>query len=120
MNLFLLDGVDSQSPLAQEEIFGPILSVISFKTEAEAIQLANGVSYGLAANVWTKDLGRARRLSRDLEAGEITISATTAPTNSIWSALSVEPFGESGHGVLAGRRGLEAYQRTKAVQIVSD
>ena len=116
----LLDGVDSQSPLAQEEIFGPILSVMSFKTEAEAIQLANGVSYGLAANVWTKDLGRARRLSRDLEAGEITISATTAPTNSIWSALSVEPFGESGHGVLAGRRGLEAYQRTKAVQIVSD
>lgn len=116
----VFDGVDSQSPLAQEEIFGPILSVMPFKTEAEAIQLANGTRYGLAATAWTKDLGRARRLSRDLQAGEITISATTSPVTSLWSALSVEPFAESGHGVLAGRRGLEAYQRTKGVQIISD
>ena len=116
----LFDGVDNQLRLAQEEIFGPILSMMRFKTEAEAIQLANGVSYGLAATVWTKDLGRARRFSRDLEAGEITINATTRPANSLWSALSVEPFGDSGHGVLAGRRGLEPYQRTKAVQMVTD
>lgn len=116
----LFDEVDSQSRLSQEEIFGPILSVMSFKTEAQAVLLANSVSYGLAANVWTKDLGRARRLLRDLEAGEITISTTTQSANALWSALSVEPFGESGYGVLAGRRGLEAYQRTKAVQIITD
>ena len=116
----LFDGPDSQSPLAQEEIFGPVLSVMTFKTEAEAIALANGVRYGLAANVWTTDLGRARRLSRDLQAGEITINASTVCATSIWSALSVEPFGESGHGVLGGRRGLEAYLRTRAVQFITD
>ncbi|MDC1513860.1 aldehyde dehydrogenase family protein [Porticoccaceae bacterium] len=116
----LFDGVDNQSRLAQEEIFGPILSVIPFSNEAEAIQLANDTRYGLAADIWTKDLGRARRLSRDLEAGEIAINATTTPSTNLWHTHSVEPFGESGHGVVAGRRGLVPYQRTKAMQIITD
>ena len=114
----LFDNTLNTMRISQEEIFGPLLSVISFKADEEALQLANGVSYGLAANVWTKDLGRARRFARDLQAGEISICATTAPTKQPHS-LSVEPFGESGHGVIAGRRGLEAYQRIKGVQIIT-
>jgi acyl-CoA reductase-like NAD-dependent aldehyde dehydrogenase len=105
--------------IAQEEIFGPVLSVISFKTDEEAIQLANAVDYGLAATAWTKDLSRARRLARDLNAGDISICATTSPATPS-AALSVEPFGASGYGVLGGRRGLEAYQRIKGIQIITD
>lgn len=115
----LFDNAHNNMRIAQEEIFGPVLSVISFNNEAEALQLANGVSFGLAASVWTKDLGRARRFARDLDAGEISICATTTPAIQP-ASLSVEPFGASGFGVLAGRRGLEAYQRTKAVQIITD
>lgn len=116
----LFDAVDKNAALAQEETFGPVLSVMSFKTETEALQLANSTRYGLAADIWTKDLGRARRFARDLEAGEITISSTTAPSNNLWHTNSVEPFGESGHGLLAGRQGLAPYQRTKAIQLVTD
>ena len=65
----LFDNTQNTMRIAQEEIFGPILSVISFRTDEEALRLANGVSYGLAATAWTKDLGRARRFARDLDAG---------------------------------------------------
>lgn len=115
----LFNNVKSNHRIAQEEIFGPLLSVISFKTDEEAVRLANAVKYGLAAAVWTKDLSRARRLARDLNAGEISICATTTPVIST-AALSIEPFNASGHGIVGGRRGLEAYQRIKGVQIITD
>src|SRR3546814_3358131 len=64
--------------IAQEEIFGPVLAVIPFETEAEAVALANDTPYGLAATVWTRDVSRARRLSHALDAGRIDICASDA------------------------------------------
>jgi len=104
--------------IAQEEIFGPVLSVISFKTEKEAIQLANAVNYGLAATAWTQDLSRARRLARDLNTGNIEIRATTTEAAEPLG-LSGEPFGASGFGVVGGLRGLEPFTRRKAVQFIT-
>lgn len=112
------DQVDHRMRIAQEEIFGPVLSIITFNTDDEAIQLANSVDYGLAATAWTQDLNRARRLARELQAGSVDICATTeAPAAS--SGLSGEPFGASGFGVVGGLRGLGPYTRLKAVQIVT-
>lgn len=70
----VVDGVSNSSRLGQEEIFGPVLSVISFKDEADAIRLANDSEYGLAASVWTKDLTRAHKVSRSVRAGTVWIN----------------------------------------------
>ena len=114
----LFDNAENTMCIAQEEIFGPVLSIITFKSDEEAIQLANAVNYGLAATAWTQDLSRARRLARDLNVGNIEFRATAAPVSRPMG-LTEEPFGASGHGVIAGRRGLEPYQRTKAIQIIT-
>ena len=115
----LFDNVNNTMRIAQEEIFGPVLSVITFKTDDEAIQLANDVDYGLAATAWTQDLSRARRLVRDLEAGSVEIRATTVAAADP-AGLSGEPFGASGFGVVGGLRGLNPYTRLKAIQIVTN
>ena len=115
----LFDQVDNRMQIAQAEIFGPVLAVVTFKTDDEAIRLANDVNYGLSASAWTKDLARARRLARELKAGSVTICSTTAQSGSA-SGLSNEPFGASGFGVVGGVRGLAPFTRLKAVQIVTD
>ena len=63
--------------IAQEEVFGPVLSVIPFDEEADAIRIANGVAYGLTASVWTNDLNRALRVARRFEAGFIWVNGST-------------------------------------------
>jgi aldehyde dehydrogenase (NAD+) len=70
----LFDRVTPDMRIAQEEIFGPVLSVLSYSSEDEAVQIANGVRYGLNACVWTSDVGRAVRLARRIEAGQVTIN----------------------------------------------
>jgi acyl-CoA reductase-like NAD-dependent aldehyde dehydrogenase len=97
--------------IAQEEIFGPVLSVLTFRDESEAIALANGVVYGLAASVWTRNLGRAIRMARAVEAGMVWMN-----TVEYWEP-SV-PYGGQKQSGLGEDFGLEAYHTyTKAKSV---
>ena len=73
----VLVDVAPDARIAREEVFGPLLSVIPFDTEAEAVAIANGVDYGLTGSVWTKDLDRAVRVARALEAGFVWVNGST-------------------------------------------
>jgi gamma-glutamyl-gamma-aminobutyraldehyde dehydrogenase len=70
----VFDGVANGMKIAREEIFGPVLGVIRFKTEAEAVQLANNSSYGLQASVWSDNIHRAHRVARALRAGTVHVN----------------------------------------------
>jgi len=70
----IFDRVTPDMRIAQEEIFGPVLSVLSYASEDEAVQIANGTKYGLNASVWTSDVSRAVRLARRIQAGQVTIN----------------------------------------------
>jgi gamma-glutamyl-gamma-aminobutyraldehyde dehydrogenase len=85
----IFDRVPSEAPIAQEEIFGPVLSVLTFGSEEEAIRIANGTAYGLGASIWTADLSRALRVSRALRAGTVSVNTVDA-----YSVLT--PFGGVG------------------------
>jgi acyl-CoA reductase-like NAD-dependent aldehyde dehydrogenase len=104
--------------IAQEEIFGPVLSVISFRDEHEAVRIANDTIYGLSAILWTTDLGRAHRVTQGVEAGWITVNATGKPVGGPGAGiLSVGGHKESGIGTEGGLEGLEAYTSKTAVQL---
>jgi 5-carboxymethyl-2-hydroxymuconic-semialdehyde dehydrogenase len=102
--------------IAQEEIFGPVLTMIPFADEAEALAIANDVSYGLTGYIWTRDVGRAHRVSRDLDAGMIWVNSDNVrhlPT----------PFGgmkASGIGRDGGDYSFDFYMETKNVAIAYD
>lgn len=105
--------VDNTSSLAQDEIFGPVLAMIPFDTEDEAVRMANDTSYGLAGYVQTRDLTRAHRVASRLEAGNVWINGFTGIPASA-------PFGgvkQSGHGRLGGLDGIREFSRPKNVWI---
>lgn len=104
--------------IAQEEIFGPVMSMLTFDDEAEALALANRTQYGLAATVWTLDLARGRRFARDLVAGRVDIRSTGEGIGA-FIQLTAEPFGGSGHGPIGGIQGLDPYLRRKAIQFIT-
>jgi betaine-aldehyde dehydrogenase len=109
-------GVTPRMRIAREEIFGPVLSVIPFDSEEEAIAIANDTEYGLAAAVWTKSLGRAHRVIRELRAG-ITWVNTYHPT---FNELPWGGYKQSGTGRELGLYGIEQYLETKQVNINLD
>ncbi|AFL49837.1 acyl-CoA reductase-like NAD-dependent aldehyde dehydrogenase [Sinorhizobium fredii] len=107
----ILDCDGSASPSLEEEFFGPVLSVLSFETEAEALALANNSSYGLAAGVFTQNLTRAHRLMKGIRAGIVWV-------NTYRAVSPIAPFGGfglSGHGREGGMAAALDYTRTKTV-----
>jgi aldehyde dehydrogenase (NAD+) len=109
----IFDNVTNDMRIAQEEVFGPVLSVIRFKDEEDAIRIGNDVVYGLAAGVWTRDINRAIIMARRLRAGTVWINT--------YRAVSVTaPFGgykQSGIGRENGAEAIEQYLQTKSVMI---
>ena len=104
--------VNPKSTIGQEEIFGPVLSIITYKDEEDAIRIANDTIYGLAGGVWSADPARAQKVARRLRAGQIDINGGPFNMNA--------PFGgfkQSGHGREAGVYGLEEFLEYKSLQL---
>lgn len=108
----IFEGTDHHSRLAQEEIFGPVLSIHSFLDEADAIRLANDTPFGLGASVWTSDLTRGMRVARKLRAGRLWIN-TSFLTN--FPEMPIGGYGMSGIGREAGLQGIRAYSEVKSI-----
>lgn len=107
--------VDNGMRIAQEEVFGPVLSVIRFKDEEDALRIANDVRFGLASAVWTKDIGRAIRMSDRLQSGTVWV-------NTYRAVSFMAPFGgykDSGLGRENGQDAVREYLQTKCVWINS-
>ena len=109
----IFEGVNNRMRIAQEEVFGPVLAVIPFKDDEEAIAIGNDVVFGLAAGVWTQSMRRALTMADRLQAGTIWINT--------YRAVSVlSPFGgykRSGLGRENGQDMIKEYMQTKSVWI---
>ncbi|MEM6637194.1 MAG: aldehyde dehydrogenase family protein [Pseudomonadota bacterium] len=109
----VVTDVTAEMPIATEEVFGPVLSVLKFRTFEEAIALANGAAYGLSAGVWSGSVHTCLRFAREVQAG-------TVWTNSWMDGYPELPFGgvkESGLGRELGHNGIEEFLETKTVQM---
>jgi acyl-CoA reductase-like NAD-dependent aldehyde dehydrogenase len=109
----LLEVNDSRLPIVQEEVFGPVIVMQVFDTEAEAISLANDSQYGLAAGVWSRDVDRPLRVARELQAGTVWING--------WAQVSDSGeeggFKQSGRGRLRGMAGMDDFLEYKHISL---
>jgi aldehyde dehydrogenase (NAD+) len=107
----IFTGVKNDMRIAREEIFGPVVSVIPFKDENDAVLQGNDTAYGLAAGVWTRDVSKAHRVARAIRAGTVWVNC--------YNVIDpVAPFGgykESGYGRELGKYAIELYTNVKSV-----
>ncbi len=112
----VLAYVKPDARIFTEEIFGPVVSVLPFEDEADAVRIADGTAFGLAGSVWTRDVGRALRVSRAVTAGNLSVNSHSAVR--YWT-----PFGgykQSGVGRELGPDALTAFTETKNVFISTE
>ncbi len=109
----VIADADQKSEIIQSEVFGPVLTISAFKDEADAVRLGNDVLYGLAASLWTKDIGRAMRISRDLEFGTVWINDHIPLT----SETPHGGFKQSGFGKDLSAEAVGDYRITKHVMV---
>lgn len=107
----VLTGVTSAMRIANDEVFGPVLSVLTFEDEDDAIRQANDTRYGLAAGIWSQDIARANRVSLRVRAGSVWINAY----RTVGPFAPFGGFGHSGIGRENGLQGLAEFQETKAI-----
>ncbi len=108
----MFSGVRRDMTIAQEEIFGPVLSILPYDTEEEAIEIANDTVYGLAGGVWSGDPERAKKVALQLRTGQVEVNGG--------GFNLMAPFGgykQSGHGRELGKYGLEEYLEVKSLQL---
>jgi len=102
--------------IAQQEIFGPVATVIPFDDEQDAVEIANGTVYGLGATVWTSDVKRAHRMAKKIKAGAVGVNC--------WAPIDARlPWGgvkQSGSGRECGLSGVMAYTEEKVITVVTD
>ncbi|NIP31739.1 MAG: aldehyde dehydrogenase family protein [Candidatus Dadabacteria bacterium] len=113
INPTVLENVDPNSTVACEEIFGPVVAVIPFSSEEEAVEIANNTEYGLAGGVWTNDISRALRVAKSVKAGYLWV-------NTYGGIIPQTPYGgfkQSGIGKELGKEGIENYLETKCINI---
>jgi acyl-CoA reductase-like NAD-dependent aldehyde dehydrogenase len=109
----VLVGVDRTMEIAREEVFGPVLAVLRFTDEDEAVELANDTAYGLAAGVWTQNVARAHRVAHRIRAGSVWVNAYRAVAPNV----PFGGFGASGWGRENGREAVREYTETKAIWV---
>jgi acyl-CoA reductase-like NAD-dependent aldehyde dehydrogenase len=108
----VLSGVTREMTVAREEVFGPVLSVMSYADEADALAIANGTDYGLSGAVWSADPDRAQRFARDMQAGQIVINGGLFNPHAPAGGVKM-----SGLGREFGRFGMQEFLEPKALQL---
>lgn len=112
----ILRNVDPSSKVAQDEIFGPVLSVIPFNDAKQAVRIANDTIYGLSAGIWTANLSTAMSVAKSIRSSVYVVSPSAEIGEGAGYACSAEPAGHSGIGVEGGIAGLETYMRRQLIE----